>query len=518
MINQKELSLGIELGSTRIKSVLIDKNAKVIAKGGFEWKNILVDGLWSYPLEEAVKGLKESYRELACNFFEKTGEKLTQIGFIGVSAMMHGYLALDSDDKLLAPFRTWRNTNTGAAAEELSDLFNFNIPMRWSVAQYYQSVLDNLSHVKNISFLTTLSGYIHYLLTGQKVLGIDDASGMFPVSGNDYDKDMMTKFNSLIVSKGINVDFYSILPKVLVAGQNAGILTENGAKLLDESGELQAGSVFCPPEGDMGTGIVATNSVAVRYANISCGTSGNLTVVLERPLKNRYREIDVVATPDGNPCALIHTNNCCTEIDEWANLFREVLSLYGIEATKGQMLDKLFDISSKSDCDVGKIFGYNYLAGETIAGTEKGLPVIGRMPDGNLNLANFSQMQIYSAIAVIALGVDLLKKEDVKIDTVYAHGGFYKSENVGQIATSAALGGVGVTVAETAGEGGAWGIALLALYMDNTDISLPQFLNQIFGDVKTKTLCAGAEQLQKFNNFINEYKKFLPAEKYATNI
>ena len=340
--------LGIELGSTRIKSVLIDENGAVLASGIFEWENTLVDGLWSYSLEDAERGVRESYSRLVKDY----GEDIRNLNAIGVSAMMHGYLAFDKDGRQLVPFRTWRNTNTGEAAQKLSELFSFNVPLRWSVSQYYQSYLDKMEHVKDVAVarLTTLAGYIHYRLTGRNVLGADDASGMFPLSGSDYDGEMLAKFNKIT-----GRDFKQLLPEVLLAGENAGTLTEEGAHFLDPTGTLKAGAICCPPEGDMGTGMVATNSVLPKTANISSGTAANCTVVLEKPLKNYYKEIDIISTPDGHPAALIHTNNCTSEINEWVNLFSEVADLCGAHTDKGQLFEKLFNKSLESDGDVGKL-------------------------------------------------------------------------------------------------------------------------------------------------------------------
>lgn len=503
--------LGIELGSTRIKSVLIDENAKVLAQGGYEWENELIDGLWSYSLAKVEKGLQASYADLLKNY----GQHLTNLDGIGVSAMMHGYLAFDKEDKQLAPFRTWRNTNTGEAATELSEFLQFNIPMRWSVAQYYQSVIEGLSHVKEVAFLTTLAGYVHYRLTGEKVLGIDDASGMFPVDGKSYDKGMLEKFNARLQARGVKIDFESLLPKVLLAGENAGRLTEAGAKWLDISGNLQAGIPCCPPEGDMGTGVVATNTVAPRTGNVSSGTSANLTVILEKPLKKYYKAIDVVATPDGATTALIHTNNCTTEINDWVSLFGETLSLFGVKVDKGELFTKLFEHSLQSDEKVGGMVAYNYLAGEPLAGTEKGAPLVMRSPSGEMNLANFMQSQIYSAIAALAIGMDILKEEGVKIDSILAHGGFYKTNFIGQNATSAIL-GVPVTVMENAGEGGAWGMAVLALYSVVKKGSLPEFLNDIFKDMKKTVASANEEEKEKCKHFMDAYYKNLPVAKQAS--
>lgn len=507
------LILGIELGSTRIKAVLINEKADVLAQGSYEWENELVDGLWSYSLAEVEKGLQSSYADLIENY----GEPIGTFDAIGISGMMHGYLAFDKDDNLLAPFRTWRNTNTEQAARELTEVFNFNVPMRWSVAQYYQSVLDGLEHVKDVAYLTTLAGYVHYRLTGKKVLGIDDASGMFPVSENDYDKEMLGKFDALLKEKGIDVQFGALLPKVMLAGENAGALTDAGAKWLDKSGTLQSGILLCPPEGDMGTGMVATNSVAPRTGNVSSGTSANFTVILEKALKNYYKEIDVIATPDGYPAALIHTNNCTTEINEWVNLFGEVAALFGGSVSKSDLFTKLFEISAQSDKNVGGMVSYNFLAGEPLAGTKIGAPLVARAPSGNMNLANFMQAQIYSAVATLALGMDILEKEDVKIDRVLAHGGFYKTDFIGQNATSAVL-KVPVTVMQTAAEGGAWGMAILALYATNNKKPLSEFLNGIFADAEKKVVMASGEELEKCSKFMESYRKGLRAEKAMSEV
>ncbi len=505
--------LGIELGSTRIKSVLIDENAHILAQGSYEWENVLTDGLWSYPLEEAEKGLRASYAALLKNL----GEPLSTVDAIGISAMMHGYLAFDKEGKLLAPFRTWRNTNTAKAAAELSSLFRFNVPMRWSVSQYYESVLEELPHVKDIAYLTTLSGYIHYRLTGKKVLGIDDASGMFPVEGRHYSPKMLSAFNSLLKEKGVNVTFESLLPSVLLAGEDAGILTEEGARFLDLSGNLKAGVPLCPPEGDMGTGMIATGTVAPRTANVSSGTSANLTVILEKPLAHYHKEIDVIATPDGYPAALIHANNCTTEINEWVSLFGEVLSLFGAPKEKGELFEKLFTVSASSGPDAGGNVAYNFLAGEPLAGTEKGAPLVMRAPGGEMNLANFMQAQIYGAVATLALGMDILKTEGVGIDSVLAHGGFYKTPFIGQNATSAVL-EAPVTVMRTAAEGGAWGMAVLALYRIRNEKPLGVFLADLFADAEKTTVMADEAELRKCRAFMQSYRAGIAAEKAASEV
>ena len=504
--------LGIELGSTRIKSVLTDEKGTVMAQGGYNWENSLVDGIWSYSLEEAKDGLSASYLQLAENYKTTYGEDLTEVDAVGISAMMHGYIAFDAEGNLLAPFRTWRNTNAAKASEILTDYLKFHIPMRWSVSQYYQSVLDGLDHVKKVARLTTLSGYIHCCLTGRNVLGINDASGMFPVKGNDYDEEMLENFNRLLAQKGIDIDFRTLLPEIIPADKTAGTLTPEGAALLDPTGKLKAGAPVCPPEGDMGTGMIATNSVAPRTANISSGTSVNLTVVLERPLKEYYPQIDVVAVPGGETAALIHANNCTTEINEWVSLFKEVLALFGDVPDVGEIYTKLFKKSLESDKNVGGLVGYNFLAGEPLAGTSKGLPLIARRPDGTLNLANFMQMQIYSAISSLSLGMGMLKKEDVKIDSITAHGGFYKTEFVGQNATAAVF-DAPVVVMENAGEGGAWGMALLALFSISGKDSLSQFLSELFENTGKTTVTPTEEEKAKYKAFFELYEKGICGEK-----
>ncbi len=497
--------LGIELGSTRIKSVLIDEKATVIAQGGYEWENKLVDGFWSYSLNEVQKGLQASYKQLVKNY----GKPITKLGAVGISAMMHGYLAFDSNWNLLTPFRTWRNTTTAKAAEKLSELFAFNIPERWSVAHYYQAVLNNEKHVKDVAHLTTLAGYVHFLLTGKNVLGVGDASGMFPVTDKKYDRAMLEKLNVLT-----GADFEKLLPEIMVAGENAGTLTADGAKYLDPTGTLQSGAIFCPPEGDAGTGMVATNSIAPRTANVSAGTSAFLMAVLEKNLKNYYREIDVVTTPTGDPVAMIHVNNFTNEINAWADLFEEVALSCGAKCDKGTLFNTLFKKSLESDFDCGKLVGYNFLSGEPIAKAEQGRPLFERLPDGKLNLANFMGMQIYSALGTLAIGMEILKKESVKIDGVCGHGGFFKTEFVGQNAMSAAL-DAPVTVMKNAGEGGAWGIALLAGYALESGVSLQEYLNKVFADTEKVTVTADEKEKEKFNKFMERYKNGLPVERLA---
>ncbi len=506
LMNKKVI--GIEFGSTRIKAVMIDENAKVLAEGGYEWENQYVDGYWTYSLDEVIKGLQESYRTLNEDYKSKFFEDITKVDALGISAMMHGYLAFDKDENLLVPFRTWRNTKTEQAADELSERFKFNIPQRWSVAHYYQAILNGEAHVKDIERLTTLAGYVHYKLSGKNVLGVGDASGMFPIKDNKYNEEMLSSFNLLVKEKGIDKNFQSLLPEILVAGENAGTLTEEGAKLLDPSGVLKAGAVMCPPEGDAETGMVATNSIAPKTANVSAGTSGFLMAVLDKALNNYYKEIDIVVTPDGYPVAMVHVNNFTCEINAWTSLFEEVAELAGVKCETKDLIEKLFKKSLESDRDTGKIIGYNFLSGEHIVDIEDGRPMFLRHPEGVLNLANFMQMQIYSALGSLSIGMDILRKEDVKLDSVCGHGGFFKTEFVGQNAMSAAL-GAPITVMENAGEGGAWGVALLALFADSEEKSLSAFLNKVFENANKVTVCAEASEKEKFKNYMDMYKKGL---------
>lgn len=506
--------LGIELGSTRIKSVLIDGKATVIAQGSFEWENKLVDGYWSYSLEDAEKGLQESYRNLAAEYQAKYGEDLCEVSAIGISGMMHGYLAFDRNDHLLVPFRTWRNTNAGQAADELTELFGFNIPMRWSVAHYDQAILNGEPHVKDVAFLTTLAGYIHYKLTGRKVLGIGDASGMFPIRNGGYDPEMLRKFDRLLSERGIKTAFENLLPTVLQAGDEAGVLTEEGAKLLDPSGNLKAGCILCPPEGDAGTGMVATNSVTPRTANVSAGTSAFLMAVLEKDLDRYYQEIDVVTTPHGAPVAMVHVNNFTSEMTAWANLFEEVIAIGGGSIGRGKLFDALYAESLKGDETCGGMIGYNFLAGEPIVGIEKGVPMIARIPGEDFTLANFMKMLIYSALGSFAMGCEILAKEQVTIDRVCGHGGFFKAPIVGQSAMSAAV-GAPVTVMSHAGEGGAWGIALLAMFTFLGGKDLEAFLNDLFKSAETTTIMASEKEKASFRAFIEQYRKGLSVEALA---
>lgn len=509
--------LGIELGSTRIKAVLINEEATVLAQGSYEWENKLVDGLWSYSLDDVERGLQQSYAVLAENYRQHVGEELVHIDAIGISAMMHGYLAFDKKGMLLTPFRTWRNTNTEAAADELTRRLCFNIPMRWSVSHYYQAVCNGEAHVRDVKFLTTLSGYVHYKLTGRRVLGIGDASGMFPVRDGTYDADMLHVFNGILKEHGINTPFESLLPEVLPAGECAGVVTKDGARWLDPSGSLQAGCILCPPEGDAGTGMVATNSVTPCTANVSAGTSAFLMAVLDHELENYYREIDVVATPSGAPVAMVHVNNFCSEITAWANLFEEVVALGGGQLSRGELFERLYTCSSEADMDLGGLLGYNFLAGEPIVQVASGVPMITRLPSGKLTLPNFMKMHIYSALGALAIGCEILQAERVHLDSVCGHGGFFHTPFIGQSAMSAAI-GAPVTVMQNAGEGGAWGIALLALFAHGNEQSLERFLDGIFAHTEKTTVSASENERASFEGFMQAYKKGLAVQRQAADI
>ena len=512
-------ALGIELGSTRIKAVLIDEHHKPIAQGDFTWENQLVNGIWTYPMELVHTGVQTCFANLKADVLTKFGEEFTTVGALGVSAMMHGYLPFDKDGKQLAEFRTWRNTITGEAAEKLTALFGFNIPQRWSIAHVYQAILNGEEHVKDIAYLTTLAGYIHWQLTGEKVMGVGEASGMFPIDSakNDYDADMLRKFDNV---SGMPWKLRDILPKVLVAGENAGTLTEQGARFLDPTGTLQAGIPVAPCEGDAGTGMAATNSVRERTGNVSAGTSDFAMIVTDKPL-GVHREIDMVTTPAGAPVAMVHCNNCTSDINAWVNLFSEYSALMGHPVEKGELYTKLFQIALKGDTDCGGLLSYNYFSGEGVTDLDEGRPVFARKQNANFTLANFMRTHLLSALATLKIGLDILTQtEHVVIDKLYGHGGFFKTPVVGQTMLSAAV-GAPVSVMETAGEGGPYGMALLAAYMLNKEEgeSLADYLdNKVFADAKTSTLTASEADAEGFAKFLATYKAALLMEKCATEV
>lgn len=510
--------LGIEFGSTRIKAILIDDEFNVLATGSHDWENKLVEGYWTYSIEDIWHGLQAAYKSLNDECENKFSSKITSLSAIGFSAMMHGYLAFDKDDNLLVPFRTWRNTTTAQAARELTRVFNFNIPQRWSIAHLYQAILNQEEHVKDISYITTLAGYVHYKLSGKKTVGIGDASGMFPIDSdiNDYNQEMLEKFSNLETVKQFDWNIKDILPKVLLAGENAGTLTENGAKLLDPSGTLKAGALMCPAEGDAGTGMVATNSVAQRTGNISAGTSIFSMIVLEKQLSRVYEEIDMVTTPTGKPVAMVHCNNCCTDLDYWVKLFIEFSSLSGNKLTKGEIYDLLYNEALKGDSDCGKIVSINYFSGEPVTGFSQGRPMVLRSENSNFNLANFMRTHIYSAIATLKIGMEILEEENVDIDKLMGHGGLFKTKYVGQKLMAGAM-KTPVSVLSTAGEGGAWGIAVLASYAKNSfDLSLEEFLDKkVFSKYEISTVEPDINDVNGFEKYMTLYKKSLAVEKSA---
>ena len=509
--------LGIELGSTRIKAVLIDEKHRPVASGDFEWENRLKDGIWTYPMDLVHEGLRTCFANLKADVKAKYGAELTTVGALGVSAMMHGYLPFDKEGNQLAEFRTWRNTITGQAAEKLTALFGFNIPQRWSIAHLYQAMLNGEAHVKDIAFLTTLAGYIHWQLTGEKVMGVGEASGMFPIDSKtlDYDEGMLQKFHALT-----GMDLRTILPRVLPAGESGGALTEAGARFLDPTGALQAGIPVAPCEGDAGTGMAATNSVRVRTGNVSAGTSDFAMIVTDKPL-GVHREIDMVTTPDGLPVAMVHCNNCTSDINAWVNLFAEYSALMGQPVDKGRLFTKLFQVALEGDKDCGGLLSYNYFSGEGVADLDQGRPLFLRTPDARFTLANFMRTHLLSALATLKIGLDILtQNEQVEIDKLYGHGGFFKTPEVGQRLLSAAV-GAPVSVMETAGEGGPYGMALLGAYMlwKDEGETLPDYLdNKVFAEARSSTLMADAADIEGFDAFLAQYKKALPLERTATEV
>ena len=506
--------LGIEFGSTRIKAVLIDDSYAPIASGAYDWENKLENGYWTYSLEEIHRGLKGCYASLAADVKEKYGVVLETVGAMGISAMMHGYLAFDENDRLLVPFRTWRNTTTAQAAESLTALFGFNIPQRWSIAHLYQAVLNGEAHVPQIKHITTLAGYIHYLLTGERTVGAGEAAGMFPISGSDsYDEAMLDKFDELMKPYGYDWSIRSVLPECKPAGAKGAVLTEQGAKLLDESGALKGGIPMCPPEGDAGTGMVATNSVLKGTGNVSAGTSIFSMVVLDKPLGSVYTEIDMVATPDGSPVAMVHCNNCCSEIDAWVKVFGEFAALSGKPLDKGELYTMLYRNALSGDPDCGGVVAYNFLSGEPVADVEQGRPMYFRAPDGKFDLANFIRAELYSTMATLRIGMDILtENESVPIDRIMGHGGLFKVQGVAQQFMADAL-GADVAVMNTAGEGGAWGMALLAAYMMDNGASLPEFLSEkVFASMESSVLSPDKRGAEGFARFMDNYKRGLSAQ------
>lgn len=523
MLESGRTSLGVEFGSTRIKAVLIGADCQVLASGEYSWENRLENGVWTYPLSEVWHGLQASYAQLKAQVQSEYGVTLKNIGSIGISAMMHGYLPFDGEGNQLTEFRTWRNTITEQAAAELTKAFSFNIPQRWSIAHLYQAILNQELHIKDISFLTTLAGYVHWLLTGEKVLGVGEASGMFPIdsSTGNYDTAMCEKFSRLAAEHGFTTPLLQILPRVLTAGEAAGILTESGAKLIDPSGDLQAGIPLCPPEGDAGTGMVATNSIAPCTGNVSAGTSIFAMAVLEKPLAGVYKEIDMVTTPVGAPVAMVHCNTCTSDLDAWVRLFSELLSASGNPMPKGALYDMLYNAALSADTECGNLLSYNYYSGEPVTDAADGRPLFVRTAESRFTLPNFMCNLIFSTLATLRIGMDILfEKEQITLTRLYGHGGLFKTPTVGQRLAAAAL-HTPVAVMKTAGEGGAWGIALLAAYLreKSENESLAQYLNnRVFANDDGTCLAPSPEDSARFEHFLARYKNGLPVEKLAAEV
>ena len=511
--------LGIEFGSTRIKAVLIDEENKPIAQGAHEWENQLADGLWTYSTDAIWHGLQDCYAELRKDVQEKYGCEIENLAAIGFSAMMHGYMAFDENQQFLVPFRTWRNSNTVKAAAELSKLFNYNIPLRWSISHLYQAIIDNEEHVKHIKYLTTLAGYVHWQVTCQFVLGVGDASGMIPVNPKTktYDATMVEKFDKILTTRGLPFRLLDILPHTLSAGKDAGRLTQEGAKRIDPSGHLRADIPVCPPEGDAGTGMVATNAVKQRTGNVSAGTSSFSMIVLDKELSRPYEMIDLVTTPDGNLVAMVHCNNCTSDINAWVGLFREYQEMIGIPVDVNKLYETLFNKALEGDADCGGLISYNYVSGEPVTGIQQGCPLFIRSASDTFNLANFMRAHLYAAIGVLKIGNDiLLREEHVKVDRITGHGGYFKTAGVGQRMLAAALNSP-ISVMQTAGEGGAWGIALLAGYMVKSNgKSLADYLEEdVFNGNTGTEIAPSPEDVAGFNKYIASYKAGLPIEQVA---
>ncbi len=514
----KQCVLGLELGSTRIKAVLMDSHHLPVASGSFDWENKLVNGIWTYGMDEVHTGIRGCFADLAADVEAKFGQKLTTVGAMGISGMMHGYLPFDREGHQLAEFRTWRNTITGQAAGILSKEFGFNVPQRWSIAHLYQAILSGESHLPRLDYLTTLCGYIHWQLTGQRVLGIGEASGMFPIDSTamDYDQTMVETFDRLTAGYGFGWKLRDVLPRVLCAGEAAGVLTETGARFLDPTGTLQAGIPMVPPEGDAGTGMVATNSVRVRTGNVSAGTSDFAMVVVDHKL-GVHEEIDMVTTPAGAPVAMVHCNNCTSDINAWVELFSQFAAAMGMDADKNKIFPLLFNLALEGEPDCGGLMSFNYYSGEHITGMDEGRPLFLRRPDSKFTLPNFMRTHLLSAIGALKIGLDILTgEEQVVIDKIYGHGGFFKTPGVGQRMLSAAV-GAPVSVMETAGEGGPYGMALLAAYglWKAEKEPLEDYLDKVFSTATASTLLANPAEMEGFAAFLARYRAALPVEKAA---
>jgi sugar (pentulose or hexulose) kinase len=513
---------GLELGSTRIKAVLMGRDHAPIASGSYEWENRFEHGIWTYSLDAVWSGVQACYRQISEAVQAQYDTPLTTVGAMGFSGMMHGYLTFDERGELLVPFRTWRNTMTATAADELTRLFQFNIPQRWSIAHLYGAILNNEPHVADISHLTTLAGYVHWKLTGQKVLGIGEASGMFPIDSttHDYDARMIEQFDAILRERNIPWTLRDILPSVLVAGDPAGVLSEEGARLLDPTGQLQKGISLCPPEGDAGTGMVATNSIAVRTGNVSAGTSVFAMIVLENPLSRLRTEIDMVTTPAGKAVALVHSNNCTSDVNAWVDLFGEFTRALGLEIDESRLYEVLYGQALVGDADGGGLLSYNYLSGEHITNLEEGRPLFVRTPESHFTLANFMRTHLLSALGPLRIGLDVLfEEEGVKIERIFGHGGFFKTKEVGQRLMAAAM-NVPVSVLESAGEGGAWGIAVLAAFMlqRTADDTLEHYLaTRVFAGKTEVTVTPDPADVEGFAAFMERYKQGLAIERTAVD-
>ena len=523
IIKEGITSVGIEFGSTRIKAVLIGEDYSVLASGAYDWENKLKDGIWTYSEDEIKSGLQGCFSALKADIKEKYDVTLDKTASMGISAMMHGYLAFDEKGELLVPFRTWRNTITEQAADILTEKFGFNIPQRWSIAHLYQAILNNEEHVSKIRFITTLAGYVHWLLTGKKTIGIGDGSGMFPIDVKNgcYNKEMLAEFEKLTSNTAFKASLSDILPEIVPVGECAGILTKEGALILDPTGAFESGVPFCPPEGDAQTGMVATNSIAPRTGNVSAGTSIFAMSVLEKDLSSVYRQIDIVTTPCGNPVAMVHCNNCSTELDCWVRLFGETLKTFGVEVSKSELYDKLYAAALSGETDCGGIISCNYHSGEHVTGFTEGRPFVLRSPSSALTLPNFMRSLIYSCMSTLKIGMDILiNKEKIRLDKIYAHGGLFKSPITGQRFLAAAL-GVPVALMESAGEGGAWGIAILASYLANKadGEALETYLEKRVFEGKTgKCMPPDENDMKGFETYIEQYRKGLAVEEKAISM
>ena len=523
LIENGDISLGVEFGSTRIKAVLTAKGAEVIAQSDFEWENQLVDGIFSYDIKDVWLGLQECYAKIAQQVKAEYGAVITKINAMGFSGMMHGYLAFDKEDNLLVPFRTWRNTITEKAAAVLSEEFKFNIPQRWTSAHLYQAVLNREEHIPQVDFVTTLAGYVHWQLTGNKVVGIGEASGIFPIDETtlDYNATMAAKFDSLTAKEGFGKKLCEVFPKVMLAGDVAGTLTKEGALLIDPTGVLQAGTAICPPEGDAGTGMVATNSILPKTGNISAGTSIFAMLVLEKSLSNYYKEIDMVTTPVGHPVAMVHCNTCTSDINDYVRMFHSFVKHFKPDCEIGEIYNYLYNEAVKGDYDCGGLCSINYFAGEPVVGVENGVPMFLRNPNGNFTIANFMRSHIYATFACVKIGMDMLfRDENVPIEKLLGHGGLFKVEGVAQQMMASAL-NTPVQVTKSASEGGAWGMAILAEYMKEKGetTSLAEYLeNTIFADVQSTICMPNPKETAGFEIYLENYKKALNAEKASAEI